>query len=301
MKEVIYEKNERLSVLNMDQERTFGIEIEFERARLSDVRACLKSFSDWRVKEEVSIYSNLYDVDWDPIGGEVTSPILTNQNGTWEALDEVCQSIIDCGGTVGNKTAAHLHFGIETLPMQKKIILRFLKLYTLYESVLFRCGYGHFLQPRGSLLFYSAPMRASFLYHLEEFDKDDVTLQGMIDELQGYRNRYYALDFHNVDLKNISKPKNTIEFRYFNGTLDPAVWQVNVLTVSSMWDYAASNSFDDEKIKYQLKKIKCFKNVNLYEYNLKKAIEFASMVFPYDIDQDRFLIQYVKNGKKIKR
>lgn len=220
-------------------ENTFGIEIEFTGADLNTVARELHAaglvpsstynrYHDsrvqgmWAIEKDGSVSSG-------DIGGEVISPVLRDTPETWQQLEKVCEIVRRNGGRVDMRCGGHVHVGADPLDERTWRWMRLARLVGGFEDVLYRVaaggesGGGH--RGEGDGFHYSAPMPSA----ADRFFRDRrVDPQNLISELSP--NRYYGLNMKNVGQGN----KNTVEFRHFNGSLDPKQIQANVKVANAL-------------------------------------------------------------------
>ncbi|MCL6448209.1 MAG: amidoligase family protein [Armatimonadetes bacterium] len=222
------------NVLNGNQ-NTFGLEIEFTAARASEVayklylkglcaNSSIHSYHShrlagyWTVESDASVTRRYRGMNY---GGEVVSPVLTDCRQTWEQVEIVCQVIKDCGGKVTEKCGGHVHIGADPLDARCYRWNRLIRIFAGFEDVLYRIAAGG--QSKGKLREsaanrYALPVTnrlASLLARRDELSGEEIK--------ECLWSRYFSLNF-----KNVGTHKNTIEFRLFNGTLDPKQIQANV-------------------------------------------------------------------------
>lgn len=148
----LYKINYRDS-LNLDKNSTFGVEIEFENKNPSRVEKMISLYnrvnkSSWEFKPERSIYN----------GYEVSSQVLTDTKDSWIELKDICNIIRNNGGKITDRASSHVHMGDQILDDNITYWLNFLKLYSLYENILFRFSYGEYECERASLYEYAHPI-----------------------------------------------------------------------------------------------------------------------------------------------
>ena len=130
--------------LNLEQDITFGFEIEFEDARRKIIELeLLKYFPDrdWRVVDDRSLYN----------GGEINSPVLRDSEKTWIDLSLVCD-IISNNADVLDDSSAHIHIGTQILGNNSKYWENFMLLWSCYENIIFRFLYGEYTGARERIL-----------------------------------------------------------------------------------------------------------------------------------------------------
>ncbi|OPX87476.1 MAG: putative amidoligase enzyme [Pelotomaculum sp. PtaB.Bin104] len=226
-------------------ENTFGIEIEFTGADLNAVArdmhaAGLVSSSTyngyhdgrvpgmWAVERDGSVSSG-------NIGGEVISPVLRDNPETWRQLEKVCEIVRRNGGQVDMRCGGHVHVGADPLDERTWRWMRLARLVSGFEDVIYRVAAGGESggEHRGvrDNYHYSAPMPVAVdrFFHNRRVDPNYL-----ISEISP--RRYYGLNLKNVGQGN----KNTVEFRHFNGSLDPKQIQVNVKIANAIVHAAQS-------------------------------------------------------------
>lgn len=293
--------------LDLPQIVTFGVEIEFGCPNVTETFSQLKQEleqcdKNWKLEEEVTNY-----------GLEATSDILTNKKKTWKTIKRVCK-LISKYGVESSLSGGHVHIGAHLL-QRNDDCYTFVKLLTAYENLLYRFGYGEYLNAK-SRLWYAKPMSAQWEEALQMKNESfygfvsqtalnreqSVNLKAFFNQYQSYQNN------------------NTIEFRFPNGTLNPIIWQNNINVFSKMMLYVQNGSinhdlldarilnnhklkpivlkFNDRKQQFPLE----MQNIQEYEkVDIEEALEFSDLIFNNNLDKIYFLKQYYKNGKTSKK
>lgn len=272
--------------LNLEENSTFGIEIEFENRNPSKVEEIINLYngvneSNWEFKPERSIYN----------GYEVSSPILTDTKDSWIELKDICTIIKNNGGKITDRASSHVHMGDQILDDNITYWLNFLKLYSAYENILFRFSYGEYECERESLYEYAHPIAGEIENYLESLDSSEkANIWGLIIF---FSSRYKSCGI------SVRKPlMDTIEFRSANGTLNPIIWQNNINFYEHFLRYSTSPNFDYGKINYRNKnQDSSLENYN--RINIEQALELADLIFDNNLDKINFLRQYLKNFKTI--
>lgn len=312
--------------LDLDENITFGLEIEFENL-IYQYKELIYWFSKLELlpsvyysKENLKELSNfkkknkLWDIgmspdkylDIDPKevfnwsvgrdlslnnGAEITSPILVDDISHWKDLKTVCDFASNFG-EISTHSAGHVHVGSQTLGTSKEAWGNFLKLWSAYENVIYRFGYNEYLT-RHKNISYCKPASIMFINAYRVFGDN---LDRLLNYLSDSRAR--AVNFQNVTLSDGKIiPFGTIEFRNPNGTLDPVIWQNNVNFFTKLLLYCKSNKFDNDKVGHRLDQ-KCKYSNDFENYNhlhTEQAIELADMIFDNNLDKIYFLRQYIKD------
>ena len=269
---------------------TFGLELEFEEA----VRDCIADKLDeyhlddtWRLKHDGSLNK----------GAEISSPILIDKNDAWNNLKKVC-SIVNENAIIGTNSGGHIHIGTQVIGDKIDSWLNFIKLWSVYENIIYRFGYGDFLNARPNMNKYAEPMSKEFWNDYQELKNYIISDYDICDIISTISHkRTQAVNFNNVrDFNNISN-RNTIEFRCPNSTLESAIWQNNVNLFVNILLYSKSSSYNDDVIEKR-KEINGEKYANLCWYGevyLQQALELCDMLFTNNFDKVYFLRQYLKS------
>ena len=267
--------------IKLNKKTTFGVEIEFENKNIGEIKYddIYKNINSWRYVSEYSVDS----------GGELVSPILYDSKKKWETLKEKCHEL-QSNAKILNKASNHIHVGANILSKKEENIKNITKLWYAYEDIIYRFGYGEYLNYRPNIYAYAQPLRNSSLNiqrQLKYFDYLDFLYQGT-------RNK--SLNFKNTMFKNI-KYKNTIEVRCPNGTLNEIIIQNNVNFFTKLFTYGVSEDCDIDRLNSLISKIE-LKDVDLDNFNLidiNRALELSDLIFDNNLDKIYFLRQYLKN------
>lgn len=271
--------------LNLDWNTTFGLEIEHEYAnRVMIQRKLIQDglLDSWGIGNDSSL----------TFGGEIRSPILTDKKELWKELKQVCK-ILNRYSKISYNSSGHIHVGTQTLGFEYKSWLNFLKLWSVYENIIFRFSYGEFLNGRPYINKYAEEMSKEFMDVYKNLDRKDLSYLKIINEFT--YNRDCAVNFCNIeDIKNFMIG-NTIEFRCPNGTFDPVIWQNNVNLFTKILLYSKSKNFDNNTINQRYCLNMKDKITNYDKICLNQALEFIDLVFNSNIDKVYFLRQYLKS------
>ena len=272
----------------------FGCEIEFENVSQELIRRKLsilfakQNISNWHLESDSSLndYKNK-DYNRNIYGGEVISPVLWDRKEDWMQLKQICELLKDNNAKNLGKSAAHIHFD-STIFKDYDQIIRILKLWCVYEDVIYRFSSGFDEHLRPVVQQYAMPCGNKFRSLINSvYAADYEKLKRNLKIAKTYGISFFHMDEYN---------KDTIEIRTPNGTLDEAVWQNNVnffkhlltstLSEQKDWDLIDHyiNSYD-----YSYYQFKNYENLNI-----QKAIELCDFIFEEEKDKFNFIKQYVK-------
>ncbi|WP_026884241.1 amidoligase family protein [Clostridium akagii] len=231
MEEVPYEYE---NVLN-GSKITFGVELEFVGGNAHAIARELYTLGICANAQRVGYHAPSVEGKWKlerdssvssgDEGGELVSPILKDTPETWKSIEKICEVAKRHGATVNSKTGAHVHVGMEPLDTAKQRWKRFFKLIGRYEESIYRFSGGDLGRIRENHEHYAMPFAdrareaSNMRFRMES--NDDVNR--LADSVCG--TRYYGINLRNI--ANYNAP-NTVEFRYFNGSLNAKQIQANV-------------------------------------------------------------------------
>ncbi len=274
--------------LNLPNYVTFGVEIEYEGIlKIVTDKYIRKKLTEWNSKNDGSLRS----------GGEITSPIMTDDNKYWQELKMVCKYLSKKNVDTLHNAGGHIHIGAHVLGSDVNAWKTFLKLYITYESVLFRFIYGDKISGRKGLFHYATPI-ADTLYEKLKRINEAYNIYCIRDVFP--TDRYVALNFNNFTYNTPEErlKKNTLEFRSPNATTNAVIWQNNINAFAKMLLSAKLGVINEDFLDYKLEHEHLLYSCNTYLYNevcLKNVLEFVDLVFDNNLDKIYFLRQYLKD------
>lgn len=270
--------------LNIKRNITFGLEIECDNvidSSLISTSIYKKKLNHWLIKEDGSLNCGL----------EINSPVLKDIQKSWKELEQIC-SILNLSSSINSNCGGHVHIGSHILGEDVVTWKNFIRLWSVYENVIYRFVYGEFLCARTKIMNHAVPISKK-LWDIAK--KKNISPRALLREIDVERAQ--AVNFRNVYFSNVYQPKNTIEFRCPNGSLEPVIWQNNVNLFVKLLEYAKESNYDLDKIKKRKTLTsKIYNNIELYnEVFLDQALELADMIFKTNYDKAYFLKQYLKS------
>lgn len=267
--------------LDLPKNVLFGLEIEYEG--LKQIKFTLPN--SWINKEEDTI----------PDGGEINSNPMVDSLDTWNNLKYVLETLKEEGAKIYDAASGHIHFDSRILGSDFDAWIRLIKLWIMYEPIIYRFSSGEKDKLRKLCMKYAFYLRYSLLDKYDRLmcctDYDEL-----ISCLNNVCTRCYGLCLSNVDRH---KDKNTIEVRCPNGSLEPIIWQNNVDFFANFFLAIKNKEIDEELFKYRTKtfdeKIRYGKTYLNEDVNL--AIELSDFIFCDEEKKMDFLKQYTKTFK----
>lgn len=303
LKEYIAEVNDTdfsmRNQINIDSNDTFGIEVEFENVSLSDI----KYSRMWFVKTDdtVTIKEN-----GKSIGGEVSSPVLKDNEECWREIEHVCNYLSKKGAIATPATGGHIHIGSQVLKNDPNNIRKLLKEWELFEPIIYSFSSGNNQKIRSSVNKQAQKISAK-LSRIRTSKNGYNRYKTYYDWCKFFRDYNFG-KFGGINFKNYKGYErdhgNTIEIRCPNGTIDPVIWQNNINFFIKFLEYATTDEFDEEYIDYLLQNKDPIDYGNIYDMiDVNGAIELADLIFKDRVDKIMFLKQYLKifDGNKQKQ
>lgn len=275
------------NTLNLPQDLTFGVELEYEKIFkiVTDEFLEANFLYNWKSINDASLI----------LGGEVVSPILKDDITAWKQLQKICQFLTKYNADTFHNAGGHIHMGANILGEDIESWKLFLKLYAVYEHVLFRFAYGDKLNARKEIKNYAFPSKHNLNMALLFLD-DAVDLMDIYYAIPNH-SRYQALNLCNIPFTILETQKkliNTIEFRFPNASSSEVIWQNNINAFAKMLLTAKNKLIDEEFLDYKIEESKD-EYINYDFIDLKGALEFVDLVFDNNLDKTYFLRQYFKN------
>jgi hypothetical protein len=217
---------ERENVIG-DPHQTFGLEIEFDGASPNQVARALYDAGLASSPYQEGYHSRarrpgMWTVERDAtVAGEVVSPVLRDTPETWAQLERVCSILQAQGARTSVRTGGHVHVGADSANLDHDVnrCRRVAQVCAWAEDLMYRLSAAtgrNGRQHRGAGRGYNwcGPMGSAELEQARNLE--DLA--------------YRVGTSHNVGLNygNLLDSRRTIEYRYFDSSLDPARLQANI-------------------------------------------------------------------------
>lgn len=266
------------SKLTIPSKVNFGLELELDKINYDEIYHLVrKQFgSNWRIKTDKSLT--------DGQNAEIVSPVLQNTKQTWILLKKLGGLLEQINPSYDN-CSFQVNFDGKLLPgLEDKV--RFLKLFAMYEDIIYRFSKGEDLEYRESLEIYASPIILALKGALSIGSASAVEMFS--------DNKRYGVVFKNGN-------RNLIEVRTPNATSNPILWQNYITTFYYLLKFSTSNKYNKREVD---KYIDDFYKIYLLEgYELEKrdkALKFSNMLFTHSVDQIFFMHQYLGEDYKSK-
>jgi len=274
--------------LGLPYNLTFGVELEYE--------GIFKFISDGYIKRKLYTWDSKRDGSLF-FGGEITSPVMCDKEMYWKELKMVCTNLRKRGAVMNKNAGGHIHIGSNILGKDIEAWRSFIKVYILYEPILFRFLYGDKLNGRKGIKKYATPNSSNLYRKLDRLNRASY-YQDFLSVAQSL-DRYAALNLSNVSFFDPTQTdyKNTIEFRAPNASDDHIICQNNINALAKFLVSSSDNVFDEEFLNYKLSKYEenRYNELAYNEIMLQEALEFVDLIFDNNLDKVYFLRQYLKS------
>lgn len=258
------------SILTIPRDVKFGLEIELENVKLDTVSKSVHSLvgRDSEVKVDDSLIKGL--------NAEVALPPLVNVKDTWILLRRLGELLERLKPTFEH-CSLQVNLDGSLLPSSRDRI-KFLKLFAVYEDIVYRFSRGENLSIRDNILEYAYPIILSLKTYK---DFDDFDLYPFINQ------KRYGINFK-------MKDKDLIEFRSPNGTINIILWQNYITFFYYLVMYSLSDKCREDELDEYLDRFN--KTYILENYELakdEKAFDLSKKLFKKSDDRTFFMSQYM--------
>ena len=252
------------------------MELECDNANWERIRE--GKLDDWELVDDATLEN----------GSELKSPKLRDTKEAWQDLKNMCE-LLSRYSEIGKHCGSHVHIGKQAFGIKNESFINFMKLWSIYEPIIFRFTYGEFLGPRPFFTIVSKSISRYFVDMCKYAKKENIDDKDFLVWFIGQDDA--AIRFkHWFDLK-------TFEFRCPNGTLNPIIWQNNANVFMKMVLYSGSGRFASGLIDEKMERL-FLTHLSDSEVHADYAIEFADLVFDNNLDKIYFLRQYLKDFEK---
>ena len=263
------------SILTIPTKTNMGLELELENVNIGTVHQALitELGHNWITKVDDSLLKGN--------SAEIVTPVLQNRKQTWILLKKLGELLERLKPTYDN-CSFQVNFDGKLLPKLEDRV-RFIRLYAMYEDIIYRFSQGEDNKYRDSLEIYASPIILA-LKGCQGYGKDTI-----VDYFSN--NKRYGLVFKTTG-------KDLIEFRTPNATSNPILWQNYITTFYYLIKFATSNKYPKKEIDEYIDKFMSIYLLERYSVpRLDKALKLSNMIFPHKQDQLYFMHQYLGKSK----
>lgn len=259
-------------VLGIPRKVNFGLEFELDKIDPNEVyKLVRKEFgSSWIVKDDKSLTKGE--------SAEIVSPVLHNTKDTWILLKRMGE-LLERLNPNYDKCSFQVNFDGSILPRAEDRV-RFLKLYAMYEDIVYRLSQGDDGCYRDSIEEYAAPIILTL--------KGGLSISNNACCHLFSNQKRYGINFKDKDGKDL------IEFRSPNMSNNPIFWQNYINVFYYMLMKGSKSKYDKSEADRYVDSY--WKSYILEDYEREKrdkAIQFAKVMLPDNMDKSNFFHQYM--------
>ena len=283
--------------LGIDEKISFGVEVEFEDILLYYVTKELKQYPKFRYWSCIPDKSCSYKIDDFVVGGEVVTPILHDIPIDWKMLSAAVEILKKLGANSTKRTSLHVHVGGQIFGEDIKNVVRFVKVWCIFEAVIFKFACGEDKDFRPNILYFAHPISEAVKLkckYIPGFLENLLIPKGL-----GF-DKKWAISFQNYyDLISEEEVNNMLEIRIANGTLKKEIIQNTIYFYLKLMLYVMSDKYDEALINSLFQKLRVKDFSKYSEIYAKEALMLADLIFDNTFDKINFLKQYVKKEETV--
>ncbi len=257
--------------LDIPRKVIFGLELELDKVDPGEVYHLVRGRigKDWIVKDDNSLTKDQ--------SAEIVSPRLRNTEDTWELLFKLGELLNEINASY-DKCSFQVNFDGSLLP-SVEAKAKFLRLYAMYEDIIYRFSKSEDLSYRDSIEMYAAPIILAIKGMMPLGDNASVNI---------FRNqKRYGIAFKDQD-------KDLIEFRTPNMSNNPVYFQNYINTFYYLIMAVSKGKYDDDEVRDYIGRFSKSYLLEGYEVErVEKAKAFCKRIFPKDMDKSNFMSQYI--------
>ena len=267
--------------------RRFGLELEVSGD--IDINGLISDLSEYNLIDPNYTYfmdyhtgktSNKYwRVEKDEtVKAEIISPICSDTPNTWHELEKICDIIKKRGGVATTKCGGHVHVSTDDYKNNTTAYLQLLNIVKAYEDELFSLAHNpEHIAHRG--FYFCSP------------NKIDINnqYQNAQNIRERYASHYSAINFSNMQGGN----EDHVEFRLWDGSLDPAIIQTQVKLSLGLTNYGMCQSSNGDFLPHTELGTH-YKQKNNIEQDTDGFRQFVDQIFCRDIDKEQATLLFAK-------
>ncbi|WP_415348395.1 amidoligase family protein [Clostridium perfringens] len=282
---------------------TFGIELEFVGGDADAIARELYDLGIVSAPRRLNYHSSSEAGKWKVerdgtvslgiTGGEIVSPVLKDTPETWRQIETICRIAKRHGARIDERCGGHVHIGMAKLDTARQRWRRFFKTIEVYEDCIYRAAGGDLGIIREDALCYAKPFseraaESKYIHFNMDNDDDVRNMARIISE----GNRYYGINLTNI----ASNRAPTVEFRHFNGSLNPNQIQANIKMAAGIINASEKARFRDTEDEIFKKRGNILKNSSTSDgvKTKRKMMEFLDIAFPRKNDKKAILNVFKK-------
>lgn len=261
--------------LTIPKNINFGLELELDNIKFNETYKLIKRNFDakWSILIDKSLTEGK--------NAEIATPVLQNNPSTWILLNKLSKLLIHLNPSY-NKCSFQVNFDGDLLPTIKDKA-NFIKLFAMYEDIIYKFSKGEDANYRDSLEIYASPILLSVKGIMMYGDEEVVELFS--------EQKKYGIAFKTMY-------QDLIEFRTPNMTNNPILWQNYISTFYYLLKFSCSSKYNVKEAEDYISNFNRTSPLKEYEReNKEKALTLCKSIFNNDQDICSFMHQYLKIKK----
>ena len=259
------------SKLTLPYKANFGLELELDKVDLLEVRELVgrNIGGDFSVKNDKSLTTGM--------NAEINTPVLRNSKATWELLKRMGELLKKINASY-DRCSFQVNFDGSLLPSVEDRV-KFLKIYAMYEDIVYRFSKGEDLSYRDSLEEYASPIILTLKGVLS------INNDAVVDMFSNQKRYGICFKTKNCDL---------IEFRTPNMTDNVCLWQNYVTFFYYLLMLAGSGKINMREVDEYISNYSRIYILENYEKEKEeKALQLSKKLFCNSTDRINFMHQYL--------
>ena len=259
------------SKLTLPHKANFGLELELDKVDLLEVRELVgrNIGGNFSIKNDKSLTTGM--------NAEINTPVLRNSKATWELLKRMGELLKKINASY-DRCSFQVNFDGSLLPSVEDRV-KFLKIYAMYEDIVYRFSKGEDLSYRDSLEEYASPIILT-LKGVLSINNDAVV------EMFSNQKRY-GICFKTKDC-------DLIEFRTPNMTDNVCLWQNYVTFFYYLLNLVHSGKINMREVDEYINSYSRIYILENYEKEKEeKALQLSKKLFCNSTDRINFMHQYL--------
>ena len=259
------------SKLSIPSYINFGLELELDKVDSSEVRNLVSRNigGDFSVKNDKSLTTGM--------NAEINTPVLRNSKATWELLKKMGELLKKINASY-DRCSFQVNFDGSLLPSVEDRV-RFLKLYAMYEDIIYRFSLGEDDEFRDSIETYAYPI-IWMMKSIKGHGNDSI-----VDMFSRHKRYGICFKTKNCDL---------IEFRTPNMTDNICLWQNYVTFFYYLLMASSSGKINMREVDEYISNYSRIYILENYEKEKEeKALQLSKKLFCNSTDRINFMHQYL--------
>ena len=138
--------SEYRGILNLDDSLVFGLDTEYKSNNAKEIEKMVKEINNtyfpYNDKYKVMYNHVLFNFLKQENSISIDTPIFSDSNIFYESLKELLVKLEKSNVELSDNKGLHIHVDLSYFEEDTYTLINFLKVFAIYENILFRFGYG---------------------------------------------------------------------------------------------------------------------------------------------------------------